>query len=186
LKKLAAIVLLLLMLFNLAGYRLWFYCAQQQADARLNAALDHDLYNDDELITIKIPLSMPYQTDRAEFERVNGEVNLNGKIYKYVKRRVAQGQLVLLCLPDHQKMRIESAKDEFFKLCNSLASGTPVKKPAGSNAAVAFNILSDYDSTPHEWLLHALVVLIKNKAAQKENYLTTRSIHPLERPPKYA
>ncbi len=60
-------------------------------------------------------MSVPYQIEQKDFERFDGEVNLNGKIYKYVKRKVCDGNLVLLCLPDHNKMNLETAKNDLFK-----------------------------------------------------------------------
>ncbi len=130
LKKLSAILLLGLFLFNAAGYRVWFYYAQQQADIQMIASLDQDEYNAADLITIKIPINLPYQSNWKEFERVDGEVNIEGKIYKYVKRKVQDGELVLLCLPDKNKTRLTTAKDEFFKYANNLVQHNSSKNPA--------------------------------------------------------
>ncbi len=94
----------------MVGYRFVFNYAQQQSDQTFIVNLDNDNYNEADLLTIKVPISLPYQNDRQNFERVDGEINFKGKIYKYVKRKIEAGQLVLLCLPDQNKMRIQSAK----------------------------------------------------------------------------
>lgn len=112
--------MLALFLFNLGGYRLWFYYVQQQSDARFEASLDKNNYNEKELITLEIPLSMPYLTDKADCERVDGEVNIKGKIYKYVKRKVTDGKLVLYCLPDEQKTSLQSAKQAYLRFANDV------------------------------------------------------------------
>ncbi|HKG69981.1 MAG TPA: hypothetical protein VKA92_14000, partial [Segetibacter sp.] len=119
-KKLSAIFLIALFLFNLFGYRILFNYEQQQSDVRLEASLDKQDYNDADLVTIKVPLSLPYVNNQQNFERVDGEITVNGKILKYVKRKIADGNLILLCLPNDHKMRIESAKEEFFKYTNDL------------------------------------------------------------------
>ncbi|HLL41614.1 MAG TPA: hypothetical protein VK369_00680, partial [Segetibacter sp.] len=117
-KKFSAIFLIALFLFNLFGYRILFNYEQQQSDVRLEASLDKQEYNDADLVTIKVPLSLPYVNNQQNFERVDGEITVNGKILKYVKRKITDGNLILLCLPNDNKMRIESAKDEFFKYAN--------------------------------------------------------------------
>ncbi len=152
LKKLAAILLLLLFLFNIVGYRAWFYFEQQQSDKQVRSSLDNNDYNENDLITIKIPVSIPYQSDWKDFERVDGEVTLNGKIYKYVKRKICDGQLVLLCFPDENKMRLQSAKDDFFKLANDLQQNTSQKKSGSTNTVTFKNVLSDYDKQNEESL----------------------------------
>jgi hypothetical protein len=141
LKKFAAILLLALFLFNLIGYRVLFTYLQQRSDATMEASIDNNDYNQQDLITITVPLSMPYQLDQKDFERVSGEINVNGKVYKYVQRKVSNGELVLQCLPDENKMKLQSAKDDFFKFANDLNNSS--KKSGNTN--VAKNWLSIYD-----------------------------------------
>ena len=145
-KKLSAILLIIIFLFNLFGYRLLFNFAQQQSDIKLEASLDKDDFNEAELITLQVPLSLPYLTNQQNFERVDGEITVDGKIYKYVKRKITDGNLVLLCLPHHNKMRIESAKDEFFKYANDLVQNNNSKKSGNSKAGVFKNVLAEYDN----------------------------------------
>lgn len=143
-KKLAVIFLLALFLFNLAGYRLLFDYVQQLSDARLEAALDKDQYDENDLVTIKVPLSLPYQTSWKEVERTDGEVNLDGKIYKYVKRMYYEGEMIYWCLPNTEKMQLQTARDEFFKYANDLMQNSS-KKTDHSNNNFSKHTLSDYD-----------------------------------------
>ena len=151
-KKPAAIFLLGLFMFNLFGYRILFYFAQQQSDIQLEASLDKDKYDEADLVTIKIPLLLPYQTDWKEFERIDGEISLNGKIYKYVKRKVFNSELILLCLPDRNKMRLQTAKDDFFKNANDLVQNGAQKKSDHSKLSFIKNGLSEYDKSNAEYL----------------------------------
>lgn len=144
-KKLSAILLLLLLLFNLLGYRLLFAYTLQQWDSRIASYLDKEAYNEQDLISIKVPLSLPYQTDWKDFERVDGEISISGQVYKYVKRKVVNGELVLMCLPDHNKTKLETAKDEFFKLANNLQTTSPTKKTAGTRIASFNDLALEYD-----------------------------------------
>ncbi len=142
-RKFSAILLLLIFLFNLVGYRFVFTYVQQKSDVQLESSLDNHQYNDADLVTIKVPLSMPYQTVQSNWERVNGEVTFNGKIYKYVKRKIVDGEMVLQCLPDANKMRIQNAKVDFFKNTNDITSAT--KKSDNNKSSVFKNLMSEYD-----------------------------------------
>ncbi|WEK36572.1 MAG: hypothetical protein P0Y53_03585 [Candidatus Pseudobacter hemicellulosilyticus] len=128
LKRIAAILLLFLLFFNWFGYRLLADLLQQQADAALEARLDKDDYDDQQLITLRVPLNMPYQNNWSEFERYDGEITIEGIHYKYVKRKIENGQMLLLCLPNESRMRQESARDDFFKLVNDLQHASQGKK----------------------------------------------------------
>ena len=111
--KAIAIFFLTLFLFNLIGYRGWLYYQQQKEKSSLEATLDKEDYDEKDLITFKVPLSMPYQNSWSDFERVDGEVTIDGTIYKYVKRKVEDGQLILMCLPNYKKMSLLKAAAEF-------------------------------------------------------------------------
>ncbi len=112
-RKYASIILLLVLLFNMIGYRAWFYYQEGKADAAMEARLDQDQYDVNELVALTIPLYNPYQVEQKSFERVNGEININGKIFKYVKRRISDGNLILLCLPDNHKNILKKAKSDY-------------------------------------------------------------------------
>ncbi|HEX8279456.1 MAG TPA: hypothetical protein VF540_12205 [Segetibacter sp.] len=143
-KKLSAILLIALFLFNLFGYRILFNYEQQQSDVRLEASLDKQDYNEADLVTIKVPLSLPYVNNQQNFERVDGEITVNGKILKYVKRKITDGNLILLCVPNDNKMRIESAKEEFFKYANDLMQNNHSNKSSNTKSGVSKNLMTEY------------------------------------------
>lgn len=143
-KRISAILLIALFLFNLFGYRILFNYEQQQSNVRLEASLDREDYNDADLITIKVPLSLPYVNNQQNFERIDGEITVDGKILKYVKRKITDGNLILMCIPDHNKMQIESAKDEFFKYANDLVQNNQQKKSGSTKSGVFKNLVTEY------------------------------------------
>ena len=142
-KKLATILLLLLLIFNFVGYRLFFSVLQQKANNTIVAKIDKLDYNDADLITLTVPLSMPYLSDSKDFERKDGEVTLNGKVYHYVKQKVSNGNLILMCLPDEQKTQLQTAKTDFFKSQVDLQNNT--SKKSGDNSQVTKLVISDYE-----------------------------------------
>lgn len=128
LKRITAILFLSVFLFNLAGYQLVIGYLQQEQDARLAAQLDLQEYSNEELISIKTPLALPYYTNSEKYERVDGTIEMDGIEYRYVKRRVFNDSLELLCLPNWGKEQLQSAKLEFFKLSNDWKSAQDGKK----------------------------------------------------------
>lgn len=110
---------------------MYFYFAERQADEQMELRLDKLQYDPRELIIVKIPLGIPYQTDWTDYERVDGEVEVNGKILKYVKRKVYKGDLILLCIPDNKATHLQSAKENFFSLANELINASSRKTHGG-------------------------------------------------------
>lgn len=95
------------------GYRAWFYYAERNGDAAMETKLDRDQYNENELISITIPLDNPYQLEQKSFQRAYGEITVGGKNFKYVKRKVSNGNLILLCISDTRKMILKKAKADY-------------------------------------------------------------------------
>jgi hypothetical protein len=146
LRKIAAILLLATLFFNWYGYRFVLALLQQKANVELEARLDNNDYDESSLIEIKVLLNLPYQTDRKDFERCDGEIVINGMYYKYVKRKVQDGMLILKCIPNATKHRIVSARDDFFKFANGLQQDNcSSKKQNAPNSTILKNLLSDFD-----------------------------------------
>lgn len=144
-KKLAAIFLLVIFLFNLVGYRGLFFIAERQWESQLKSSLDKDQYNEADLIIIRAPLQLPYVTDTREFQRTDGEVTVDGKIYRYVKSKIENGEYVLMCIPDHNKQKLEKAKADFFKDANDVLQNGSSKKSTDSKSGLFKNILPEFN-----------------------------------------
>ena len=120
-KKIAAILLLCVMLCNLIGYRWIFSVVENKVTAKLEQKISSGNYSDDQLVEIQIPLNMPYYSDKG-YENVYGETDWNGNHYRYVKRKVSGNTLYLLCLPHTEKNNLVKAKDEYAKAVNDVPS----------------------------------------------------------------
>jgi hypothetical protein len=143
-KKVATILLLSLLLFNFIGYKLMFFALEKSADNKITAEIDRNSYNDADLITLTVPLSMPYIQDSKNFERKDGEITLNGKVYHYVKQKISQGNLILMCLPDEQKTQLQTAKNNFFKLTNEFQDNNTSQKTADNGHVIKITV-GDYE-----------------------------------------
>ena len=119
-KKLISIFFLMVFLFNIIGYKAIFYLMEHKAATQLEADLDVMKLSGLETITIKIPLKLPYETNWADYERVDGEVNYNGKDYKYFKQKIYNDSLILVCVNFKEKNQLKQKSDDYFKKINDL------------------------------------------------------------------
>src|SRR6185503_8830045 len=83
LKKTTALFFITLFLFNLFGYRFVFTYMQQKASDQLEVKLDKSLYDESQLIELKVPMNLPYQTNWSAYQRYDGEIEVEGIMYKY-------------------------------------------------------------------------------------------------------
>jgi hypothetical protein len=144
--KTAAILLLGILIFNLFGYQLFVAFMENSDNNRLEAMLDRDNYDETALISIKVPATiLPYYTNSKLFDRVDGQIEIDGFQYKYVKRRVFNNFLELLCIPNKSGMSLQKAKDDYFKSVNDLQPGAQTKR-TGSQSNFSKNITLEYFS----------------------------------------
>lgn len=168
-KKLSAISLLILFVFNTVGYRLLIDYVQDRTDEAFEARLDKGHYNDDELVSIKIPINLPYQNNWSGYERVDGEINYEGQVYKYVKRTVQNDTMILMCIPHEEKTKIQESANNYFGNLNDLAGNNN-----SSKKAEAFKqLLTEFDNNQPAQALSVYqsvssYQLYKNAAAQQQ------------------
>ena len=127
-KRLAAILLLGIFSFNIFGYRIVACYLESQENKKMELALDADDYSDQQLISIKQPTNLPYYQNSKAFQRVDGEIEIEGVLYKYVKCRIYNDSLELLCIPNTSKMRIQAAKADFSKMASDFQQSSNKKK----------------------------------------------------------
>ena len=180
-KQAAAILLLGIFSFNTFGYRILYNYLANKADTRLEQALDIEAYDGADLISIKQATNLPYYNNSKIFKRLNGEVNINGTIYKYVKCRIYNDSLEMLCIPHTAKMQIQNSKEAFFKLTNDLQQENSKKKSSSEQKQVK-SMLSEYEeiqSTPY----NKSCIILTTSFFNKITTLPQIFIKTSERPP---
>lgn len=184
-KQITAIFFLILFSFNWFGYQLWFDVLQHKTNQNLEILLDNNLYDDAQLLEIKIALRLPYQISQATFERYNGEIEVDGKLYKYAKRKVANDTLFLMCIPNTKKMLLENARNDFFKLSNDLDQNNNSKN--SDNSFSIFKNLQPLSNT-HTFRVQLIPLSSCSESLwlplKKENLLSALLLSP-ERPPDW-
>lgn len=131
-KKILTILLLVVLLFNVTGYRLLIATLEKKATEKLEAVINTGKYNESGLIEIKIPLNMPYYSDK-DYEAAYGETVYEGKLYRYVKRKIIGNTLHLLCIPHHKKNDLVSFKNKVTEsMVGNEAENNPERGPLTS------------------------------------------------------
>lgn len=158
-KRIAAILLMLLLVFNITGYRFTVKWMQQQQNAGLEKELDHADFDEASLVEISVPLSLPYYNNWQDFERFDGEITIDGITHKYVMRKVQDGKLIVKCLPNPQQQTIQKNVSNLFAQINGLpqqeSSSTGLKKILKTG-------LLEYEEMPGHQLLATASMQILN------------------------
>lgn len=132
LKRLASILLLFTLLLNWCAYPListWF---ENRSESRLAALLDEERGDTAGLISIKVHAHLPYQYSQ-DYERIKGNIEINGVSYTYVKRRFYNDSLELLCIPNIERTNLLNLRTEYLKSTNNAEASLPLKKSNNSH-----------------------------------------------------
>ncbi|MGN6265447.1 MAG: hypothetical protein ACTHM5_07215 [Ginsengibacter sp.] len=183
-KKIAAIFFLILFSFNWFGYRLMYDFMQKQANKQLEVALDDNNYDESQLIELKVPVNLPYQTSWASYQRFDGEIEIKGVKYKYVKRKLANDTLYLKCIPNTKEMKLQTAKNDFFKLTNDLVQNKNPKKADNSSNSV-LKYLSVFDNSSFGIEINSPLTADQQWLSLKAEVLPSVILLSSERPPDY-
>ena len=183
LKSIAAIILLGILLFNFAGYRFIAEFVQMRYDNQLEATLDNQQYNENELTELRIPLHAAYQSNSLSYERTSGEITIEGVDYQYVKRKVFNDTLYLKCIKNTMKMHVENAKNEFFKITNDI-QGANAKNSEHSKTVLKVKLINEYNGHSFPQLTNHNVNLLSQFFFTRSNPLLTSLVPPKERPPE--
>jgi hypothetical protein len=142
LKKAVSILLVLLLLFNSLGFYGLLRGLQYKNTLDLVKRLDNQQYSKDETITLKIPFAIPYQLNSNGFERVDGEFQYEGEIYRLVEQKLERDTLFIVCIKDQASNRIQEALEDYVK--------TFTDKPShAKNTAKTFaNFIKDFLPAP--------------------------------------
>ncbi len=107
-----------------------------------NNSFDRDQYSAADEMTFKVPLAVPYSTDQEEYQRVNGEFEHDGEVYRLVKQKLVHDTLYVVCVKDVRSGTINRALADYVK--------TFTDKPANSkqhNGKTALSFVKEYVST---------------------------------------
>jgi hypothetical protein len=88
-----------------------------------------------------------------------------------VKRKVYNDTLILMCIPNHSKMKLNSAKEQFFSLVNDI-SAEQKNAPQPVKPAVIKTITSEYQDDRYE-------IAFSCPTVEGSRFIVTHSTIPL-------
>lgn len=142
-------------------------------------ALDADIYDQSNAITLKLAVSMPYMPDQSDFDRVDGQFEHNGELYRMVKQRYAKDTLTVVCVKDAEHKKIDLALSDYVKTFTDKSTDTQ----SASKTTISF--IKDYllisfelDSATEGWTSE---VLYNSNYQTLIPTFTASIIHPPER-----
>ena len=134
---------------------------------------------------MRVSLNLPYQNDQAVFERVKGEIEIDGTHYNYVKRRIEKGQLVVMCIPNQRKTKIENTRDDYFKLINDLQQNGNAKKTEKSSSTAFKALFSEYNAEINNWSIASPIQPVTKPGIADSNSITSLFYFIPGQPPEF-
>ena len=181
-KKLAAILILGVMLFNGFGYRMVANYFDQKAAENFVALIEEEDYNEADLVTIKTPVNLPYYANSAKFERVDGEMVIDGIVYQYVQRRVYNDSVEIKVLANQDRLHIKNAREDFYKLAQDLQKDGQEKKSTPTGKSSAKLLTFDYISFENKYDFNINLVLNNTIGSIYSDRLLSNCL-PIQLPP---
>jgi hypothetical protein len=120
LKKIFAIAMLFVILFNLGGYGLFFKYMIDRSDSKIINRINNNRYHNSDLVEVKIPVNLPTLQDWTEFETISGQVQFKNNKYNYAQIKMTRDTLYLLVIPNHDRTKLVNANIIYAKKVNDI------------------------------------------------------------------
>jgi hypothetical protein len=134
-------VLIVVFLFNVIGYYGIYVALLSQARTALNEKINNDQYKEDQTVTIKIPLTLPYPVQQDGYQRVEGDFEHQGEFYKLVKQKHSNDTLYIVCIKNVEEKKAFKVFSDLVKLSTDQSSSTSNSQ----STKTIVNIIKDYN-----------------------------------------
>ena len=105
-KRIVAISLLFIQLFNIGGNLALRQYFKFKSDKFYKLQSGKGLYNIKDLTEIKLPVQTHVSADWPEYEKVSGVIQFEDISYNYVKMKMTRNAIYLMCVPNYQTTRL--------------------------------------------------------------------------------
>jgi hypothetical protein len=166
LKRVFSILILFVLLFNIFGYRFVFSYLEEEASQELATSIDAKSFDENNLIEIKTDLNMPYVSDK-EYENAYGETVIKGVHYQYVKRKIENNVLYLMCLPNNEKTILAETKNTIEK--NNVETGNSNSKQKNPVQKLLKSIQIEYIQNNNFYKLNEVVLITSSTLLSNRN-----------------
>jgi hypothetical protein len=157
LKKIFAIAMLALLLFNIWGYQLLFEYFIYQSDNSITEQINNNRYKPTDLVEVKIPVHLNIQ-DWDDFKPITGRIKVKETCYNYAELKMTRDTLYLMCISNNDKARLIKAGVIYAKAVNDVL---PVSKKGHDQSTKKENTLSEYNLLTFNYKYSAYATAIK-------------------------
>ena len=109
--------------------------------------LDQKKYNEADLVSFKLPLNQPYIINTDGYESLEGNMDYNGVNYQFIKKRIINDTLEIVCIPNMTRTQIDNNNEDFAKQLSDIVNASTSKKSGGSQPFKFF--ISDFTTENH-------------------------------------
>lgn len=141
-RRVVAIFLIALLLFNVLGFYGLLVGLQYQHMQELVTQFNSERYNAEQTITLKVPIAVPYAYDYQDYVRVDGEFEYQGESYRMVKQKFEKDMLYIVCYKDSKTKNIKQALSDYAKTFSDQPTGSKHQ-----NTKLLQNFIKDFLST---------------------------------------
>jgi len=179
LKKLIAIFFLSVLMFNIAGHLAFHQFIVYQTYKFFNKQIAKDMYNVSDLAEVAIPVNMPGIADQTSYEAISGQVKFDNASYNFVKMKVTQKAMYLMCVPNYESTQLHSDNVIVVKGYKEIPQKRHV--PFGKLNIIVYN----YQDVQYRFAV-PLATLFKTKVWGIQNNYTQVHINSTAQPPDAA
>jgi hypothetical protein len=95
-------------------YEVLMVIEKQHLDKVVNKITEYESEISGNLL-LRIPMPMPYGHDDDAYARTYGEIVFEGQVYQFVKQKLYQDTLYVVCLKDYQTTQVRDAISDYSK-----------------------------------------------------------------------
>ncbi|MET7253650.1 hypothetical protein ACWKW6_00780 [Dyadobacter jiangsuensis] len=140
-----SLLLFALLLYNMMGYSVLYLCEDQYVPTAAGREhIERTAYSRD--IVVKVPVSLPYQTDWSVPEPSEGKIRHEGEYYQIRTKQLLNDTLYVYCEYD------QNARDRYMELVdhiqNETISAAPGNTVPKSHAKLLKSFLKEFMTSP--------------------------------------
>lgn len=113
-KKIIAVALLVLLLFNTGGYQLLFQYLIYESESAVNNQINSNSYKPADLQLVKIPVHLSI-VNWDDFKPISGEFRTNNNCYHYAQLKMTCDTIYMMCLRNNDRARLQNAGRAYAK-----------------------------------------------------------------------
>ena len=175
---------MLVLLINTCGYRFIISAMQENSDRQFDTSLDNNEYDESQLIEIKVAMNMPYQERFTDFERHYGQIEMDGKSYTYVKRKIDGDVVIFKCIANESREQLKKINSDMTQANASNNANMDHSGKQQQPSSFAKSMLGDFDDQQFSQLALASVLLQEHQYNSYSFYIPQITVNPPHQPPK--